>query len=300
MLQYLLGALPQQWQARFEEKLFTEQQCLERLRVVEDKLVDDYVSDTLSAADRERFEKYYLVSDRRRRKVELAQALKQSLADLTPAATPQPSPTPSTAWQQWREQWAARKAQTQTRWRIAIFVGGVFLLGGGLCLLALLFRTARPAPDQRQARIEPTVLTPVPSITPAATTPTPAPTASGKPTLSPSALTASLTIELEPGDVRDGAHTQRRIARGRHSLSTIRLKLLLRQPTKNAVWRVSVSSDGKEILQTSGTRTQQSFVEATLPAHKLPAGDYIISLQGKTAAGNFAEVEAYTLHLTDQ
>lgn len=47
MIQYLLEELPPAWQDHFEEQFFTDQKSFERLKLVEDQLVDDYVSQVL-------------------------------------------------------------------------------------------------------------------------------------------------------------------------------------------------------------------------------------------------------------
>jgi hypothetical protein len=75
---YLLGELTDAEQARFEERFFHEVELSELLADAENDLIDGYVRDELSPRERKRFEQHFLVSDRRREKLEVAQALLQA------------------------------------------------------------------------------------------------------------------------------------------------------------------------------------------------------------------------------
>ena len=75
---YLLGEMTEAEQARFEESFFHDVELSELLSDVENDLIDEYVREELSAGERERFERHFLVSERRREKVEIARALLQA------------------------------------------------------------------------------------------------------------------------------------------------------------------------------------------------------------------------------
>ena len=94
MIQYLLGELSEPEQAQCEELLFTDEKFFSELQLVEDQLIDNYVSEALPESQRQRFETAYLNSDRRRQKLKFAQALQQSLAAL-----PLPAATTPSSWQ---------------------------------------------------------------------------------------------------------------------------------------------------------------------------------------------------------
>ena len=59
---YLLGAAGDEDSAAIEEACFAHADSVEGLRAVEDDLIEDYLSDRLSAEDRGRFEGHYLAS----------------------------------------------------------------------------------------------------------------------------------------------------------------------------------------------------------------------------------------------
>jgi hypothetical protein len=75
---YLLGEMTEAEQAQFEESFFHDVELSELVSDVENDLVDEYVREELSAGERERFERHFLVSERRREKVEHARALLQA------------------------------------------------------------------------------------------------------------------------------------------------------------------------------------------------------------------------------
>lgn len=72
---YLLGQLAESDQENIECQLLSEQEMVERLLIVEDELIESYVSGELAEADRPRFEQFFLVSPERQHKLKLAKAL---------------------------------------------------------------------------------------------------------------------------------------------------------------------------------------------------------------------------------
>jgi anti-sigma factor RsiW len=72
---YLLGELPEEDLQRVERRFLEDEDLFNELEEIEDELVDDYVTGSLSVDRRAAFEKYFLRSAERRDKVEFAQAL---------------------------------------------------------------------------------------------------------------------------------------------------------------------------------------------------------------------------------
>lgn len=96
LIRYLLGQLSDEEAERLDEMSITDDETAARLRVVEDDLVDAYVRGVLPPEVRERFERVYLATPRRRERVEFAQQFRRALETPgTPAADPAPvRPTP--------------------------------------------------------------------------------------------------------------------------------------------------------------------------------------------------------------
>lgn len=89
IVRYLLGDLPEEEQARVEERAFIDRRYAEDVVAVESDLIDEYVLGGLSDAERRQFERRFLASAERRQKVEFARALAQvAYAPAAEAAAP--------------------------------------------------------------------------------------------------------------------------------------------------------------------------------------------------------------------
>src|SRR5260370_83451 len=73
--QVLLGRMESATQTLFEERLFLDDEFEARVRLLEIELTDDYVFERLGRADRERFQRNFLVSTDRKRALEVSKAL---------------------------------------------------------------------------------------------------------------------------------------------------------------------------------------------------------------------------------
>lgn len=72
---YLLGELSEEQQVEIEDRAFADKKYLASITAVENDLIDEYVRNELSGAERQRFEKQFLASAERRKRVEFARAL---------------------------------------------------------------------------------------------------------------------------------------------------------------------------------------------------------------------------------
>lgn len=73
--QYLLNRLSEDLRQNVEDRLMTDKIFAEQLRMAEGELCDEYAAGRLQGADRESFERLFLVQPELRRQVEFAQAL---------------------------------------------------------------------------------------------------------------------------------------------------------------------------------------------------------------------------------
>lgn len=85
---YLLRDLPEEEQTRLELEFLGDDRLFERVRAAEDDLIDDYVSGALSDQAHRQFETNFLTSPQRRRRVELARALQETVFEA--ARPPRP------------------------------------------------------------------------------------------------------------------------------------------------------------------------------------------------------------------
>lgn len=93
--QYLMGEMSEQEQEEFEEKYFNDDELFGELLDAEDQLIDDYRRGQLSARERKRFEQRFLTLPDRRREVEFARLLADSLAERRAADQPAPAAEPA-------------------------------------------------------------------------------------------------------------------------------------------------------------------------------------------------------------
>lgn len=77
MIRYLLGGLSEEERLQFEDHYAKDEEYFDQLLAIEDDLIQEYVRDELTAAERRRFEEYFLISPQRREKVKRASALLQ-------------------------------------------------------------------------------------------------------------------------------------------------------------------------------------------------------------------------------
>jgi CHAT domain-containing protein/cytochrome c-type biogenesis protein CcmH/NrfG len=76
---YLLDELNEAEQQAIEERLLTEQELFDLLSVIEDELIEDYLSGELSTDERGDFESYFLATPDRRRKLDFTRTLARYL-----------------------------------------------------------------------------------------------------------------------------------------------------------------------------------------------------------------------------
>ena len=76
MRRYLLGSLSTEEQTDLEQRFFEDDQYFELLEAAETDLIDDYVRAELPQAEVRAFEVNFLVSSSRRRRIEIAEALR--------------------------------------------------------------------------------------------------------------------------------------------------------------------------------------------------------------------------------
>ncbi len=85
-VRYLLGQGPEAERETLERRLFEDESLAEEVEIFEDELVDAYVGERLSPAERGRFEEAYLSSPERAAKVAFARVLDRRLATDRPAS----------------------------------------------------------------------------------------------------------------------------------------------------------------------------------------------------------------------
>jgi hypothetical protein len=261
---YILGGSTDEESAAIEHQYFENADALDRVRAVEDDLIDEYVSGQLTPDEREEFERNYLTTPAHGRRVGVARALRT-------AASARPTPA------LWRWGWPAAAMAAA----LIIVVLGV----------ALVLRT-RSVPGTVTVDTPPSATAPAPPPPPS---PAPAP-------VRPEAIVVALSISpilvrgsdqpasltIAPGTdiVRlhlQGQRTERRLGRGRAIVRTVTGKQIWTGPAEAA-----------------DRTARRDLARVDIPADRLRPDDYIVELFGTDTAGHEVELYRYFLRVRAQ
>jgi hypothetical protein len=135
---YLLGDLPEEQQIEIEDRAFSDQEFLAGITAVENDLIDDYVREQMPESDRRRFEKRFLASESRRKRVEFARALTHVMAETR--VTERETPTVVAAPVSWRDALAAFIHGLHPAGKLALAAATLLILIGGAWLITETLR----------------------------------------------------------------------------------------------------------------------------------------------------------------
>lgn len=150
LARYLLQLLPEDDVERLDEMSIADEEIAWRLRVVEDDLVDAYVSGSLTGETLKQFEAIYLSSERRRRKVRFAGSFLERV-DREAAAASITSITGAARGRGWRIHGSTTASSLATAAALLLVCGA--LLAGYMQMRSVLSETrAQGAALQQRAR----------------------------------------------------------------------------------------------------------------------------------------------------
>jgi len=304
LARYLLGQLREEEQSAVEREYFNNDDYFQHFFVIEDELIDKYLLGSLSERDRQLFEQNFLISGRRREKLELAQALMEALGAtaVKPAGDRQSVP----GWLAVRTFFASRLPWN--RWAVPAVVA---LLAVGVCWLAVesvrlrkrieavyaekavLLRREQELQQQtaqQQARADDLAeqlqqekeqqvqlqqrLAKLHEL--------------GSPAFS---------FALTPGMVREAGHTPRLSIP--KEAEVVRLELYVSGAETYPSFRAALETvEGEEVwshsqLLSTRARSGEAVVPLFVPRRVLRQGDYLLILEGMTARGDFEKLPSY-------
>lgn len=279
LARYLLGLLPDEETERLEEATVVDDEVALRLRVVEQDLVDAYVSGMLDRELLEHFDSHYLASPRRRARVRFADSFLHAVDRAASLAVP----CQDDEMRQAGEPVGAPRPVMSSTGRVAprrslasiLNIAAVLLL---IACVTLLFQSVRPrtlpnelpndstagplkrtdtAPPKTMARVllpQTRAVAPIPAIS-----------------IEPAAGDVAFELRLESNDFP-------------------RYQTALKDPASNRiVWQsgpLSATSDG-------GSRS----VFVAVPARVLKPQHYSLDLSGVRASGAVEVVGTYAVHI---
>jgi hypothetical protein len=288
--QYVLGELREPPRLEIEERLITDPDVFEALGVAEEELAEEYLEGTLSAADRLRFERHYLVNRDRHRHVDFVRRLKSY---ATAAARRGPAEVASD-WQR-----IGDLIRFHPRWAIAAAAVLVLLMGGNLWFVGWNYRLqgqldqvrAQQGRDEQSRRQQQGQLA---ELTARADT-----------------LQKRLeTQQAAPGQLATFWLTAGRLRGPGSSLvpisipagaAHIRLQLQLPGDDASPYRAVLVGSAGDDLWSQSKLKAEATggpaIVTVFLPTQVLAPGDYQLKLSGTAAHGALEVIATYSFRV---
>jgi len=292
LFRYLLGDLPQEERRRIQEDTGAIPALREHLQEAESDLIDAYVCERLSEAQRGQFESYFLNSPEKRERVEFAQIL---LSPAVRSMAPAPEFSEFARDRRTFHPRADSPVLSFTRWgwamaTLALAIAIVFMVTQNVRLRAALDRsTSSEVNSQNQIANLKNQISQLHRTDTAATV--------------PMGLGAEVYLLLSPGQQRSGEDSNGPAILKFASLPTVALTLELEQD-RYPQYEVQVAtSDGKEVLHKRGLKSQMSshgdhVIVARLSSELLAAGDYIVKVSAQSPSGERRNVDAYAFTVT--
>jgi len=270
---YLLGSLPEAERLALDERLLTDDELAQLMRLVESELIDDYTAGRLDHTQRDLFTSKFLVTEERKQALSFSTELGR-YASAQSVRTPAKTEAPS--------RWLATAArlfsfESPRGWAVAGSFALV-LLAVGLIWFVAIRRSEQPPSIVKKT--SPAVSPPQPTGSPITVAQAPQPPVETKPTPEPAPPIAVANIVILPGTLRSGGETAR-VAVPRGDRDLVRISLVLENP-EPATYRAELeTADGqkvavKEKLQVH--KNGQSKVTFDVPARLLQNGDYQLRL----------------------
>lgn len=280
MRKYLLGDLDQAQQGQVEEQLFCDDDFNNRLSTVQDELINEYAANMLPEREQELFEKNFVLSDERRKKLQFAQALELYLEERT-ASRPAPL-TLSRHPLQWLK---VNLSFPRSRWAWAtLAVAAVIVLalsapkvlrrsmsGNGV----IPWESTRASIERQLAELNMRT----------------SKSAAGGP--------AAPELALQPLRLRQDSEMKRVVLSGGEEFLRLRLAI---PPERYENYRATTSVVGGGELFTvynlrPGDGTNAGVILVDILPKFLPSGDYQIDLKGEAAGDRVVEVARYSFRV---
>jgi len=256
---YLLGELDDGAREQVEQRLITDRDYKEEVLIVEEELLEDYVSGALDQGERDLFLKNYLTTPLQKQKLRIAQALDKRATQS--AARPAGISGSSNVIRRLVDVFRTRKLFLQLSWAALILV----LVGGGLIALNV-WRSARALQAQllRLNGAGSHLLDPGRSVS----------------QLSLSALTLR-----DPGNLPTVTITK--------ETQVVQLRIPQPQRQQQTYQAILKDSDNKDVLSLSGLTIRNlndsRLLVLQLPASIFSTGDYLLTIRDQNSSDDIAD-----------
>lgn len=267
--EFLLGGLDDDERNRIEGQFLTDSQTRERILAAEQDLIEDYLEDSLSIPDREKFILLYARTPEQRRKLRITKSIKNWA--VNEAALPHAAPAKVSSWGRLRN-WLRLKpaiVPLAVAIMIAIVIAAVWLNR------RIEQRNRRSAIEQELAQLN----------SPSSMRGTPAQTTQ---------------LELSPGAFRS---TGKSPEITRENVQFVELTLHWSKPERYSNYHVEVRRvDGAESFMIRNPVAESDgdyAIRVRLPAQMLRRGQYQVELSGIDPDGSVGSSEEYLFTVRD-
>jgi hypothetical protein len=297
---YVLGELADDEQTAVEEAYFGDQRLYERLRAVEEELVEASVRGELSEGEREKIAARLERSPTLRGRARLASILAAALEEPDAAPVPRRAPSPDR-----RGPWWAGFVESVRAHRFAFAVAAVALVVGFVGLWLLRDGGGPAVPPESASTSQPPEPGPSNSAAPApggipadppAEAPPPSMTNRGADRPGAPGRASVAAFVLSPAFSRSGAAApELRVPAGTRYL---RLTLPLADAVAGELNAAIRTYDGDVVWRARGLRARgagsRRAVEVTAPASALGDGPYLLTLERPLGNGEHETVEEFS------
>jgi hypothetical protein len=261
--QYLLGNVDDEERQRIESLFLTDSIIRERLLAIEQDLIEGYLDDSLTSADKQRFLLHYGQTAKQQRELRITKSIKDWA--LEEASSTQITPVSVTD---------VRGARTWLRMKtVFVPVAVAIIVAIVVAVIWLNSRNKRLVIEQELAQLN-----------------TPASLREVPPQI--------VSRELTPGTFRSSE--QETEIKKRDDIRILELRLPLVQTERYSRYQAEVRRvGGDESFTIKDLAVEINAVRLRLPAHFLYRGHYVIRLSGITAGGSFGPTEEYTFAVAD-
>jgi hypothetical protein len=306
---YLLGDLQEEQEIAFEREYFADPEMMERVWEIENELVDLYVRNRLSGDDKIMFERNYLASPVHRERVAFAISLLERIDSRRGSGRVVTGTGPAISW------WSAFMASLRGNFLLWAAMAAVVLLSGlSIFLFSERARLHREidqlkaetvSHQQRTEELENEIAATREQSDKLANEIVREESQTGaSPTETPPRETRSvLSFVLSPMSMRSGGEAQR--LRLSKATAAILLQMRVGQPGAR-VYQVDLRTvEGVKVWSRSSVKARpstndSSTVSVFIPAGKLAANDYILTLSATNGANETEEINRYFFRVSKE
>lgn len=296
-----------------EERYFSDDGVFEDMEIAEEELIDKYVRGELSKSDADRFATTIAGSSRIAERVEFARMWKDKLAAMpsdesavSPIVKQRESDREQISW--WKKLFGPSEAGAP---RLAFALSALILVLGGIALLAGWLRIREQSRqlaaqqallDQRQRELDRQAIdlkTQLEQLASRSPQPTPTEIPKQIETPAPQNERSFVALTLSPGGTRsEGSGNTIRITAGTQQ---VKITLNVRDTDYASYQAVIRTPERQSVFASAPLHLQRSQSGATvffsIPANKLPPGDYFVELIGRTGSGTTEAVSDYPFRI---